>query len=118
MTARESAVLMGFPTSWRLPTGSRAGQTAAGNAMCVPLARCIIEAAIATSVAPPPVSPSMTADTFPEEVREGDVPQVPVTTIGNDNMCQGCRKIKKRVRALEEQVRQLFQRIAPASDSE
>jgi len=47
MTARESAILMGFPSSWSLPRGSRVGQKAVGNAMCVGLAKAIIRAAAA-----------------------------------------------------------------------
>ena len=45
MTASESAVLMGFPSDWRLPPGSRKAQRAVGNAMCVHLSRAIVQAA-------------------------------------------------------------------------
>jgi len=47
MTARESAILMGFPATWALPHGSRAAQKAVGNAMCVALSRNIVRAAMA-----------------------------------------------------------------------
>ena len=47
MTARDSSVLMGFPSSWRLPKGSRASQRAVGNAVCVALSKAITLAAIA-----------------------------------------------------------------------
>ena len=47
MTARDSAILMGFPLTWTLPKGSRAAQRAVGNAMCVALSRAIVLAAIA-----------------------------------------------------------------------
>ena len=47
MTARDSAILMGFPLTWTLPKGSRAAQRAVGNAMCVALAKGIVLAAIA-----------------------------------------------------------------------
>lgn len=47
MTARDSATLMGFPSTWALPNGSRAAQRAVGNAMCVALAKAIVLAAIA-----------------------------------------------------------------------
>ena len=47
MTARESAILMGFPSTWALPHGSRAAQRAVGNAMCVALSKAIMHAAIA-----------------------------------------------------------------------
>ena len=33
VTARDSAILMGFPLTWTLPKGSRAAQRAVGNAM-------------------------------------------------------------------------------------
>ena len=45
MTAAESAVLMGFPPEWRLPSGSRNAQRAVGNAMCTHLSRAIMQAA-------------------------------------------------------------------------
>jgi len=47
MTARDGAVLMGFPSTWALPTGSRAAQRAVGNAVCVALSKAIVLAAIA-----------------------------------------------------------------------
>ena len=47
MTARDSAILVGFPLTWTLPKGSRAAQRAVGNAMCVALAKGIVLAAIA-----------------------------------------------------------------------
>ena len=47
MTARESAILMGFNQAWALPHGSRAAQKAVGNAMCVALSKNIVRAAMA-----------------------------------------------------------------------
>lgn len=47
MTAQESATLMGFPSTWALPNGSRAAQQAVGNAMCVALSKAIILSAVA-----------------------------------------------------------------------
>lgn len=47
MTARESAILMGFAPTWRLPKGSRNAQRAVGNAMCVLMSKAIMEAALA-----------------------------------------------------------------------
>jgi len=47
MTARESAILMGFPSTWALPRGSRAAQRAVGNAICVNLSKATMRAAIA-----------------------------------------------------------------------
>ena len=46
MTSAESAILMGFPSSWRLPQGSRVSQKAVGNAVCVGMSKAIVEAAI------------------------------------------------------------------------
>ena len=47
MTARESAILMGFPSTWALPHGARQSQRAVGNAICVALSKAIMRAAIA-----------------------------------------------------------------------
>lgn len=47
MTARESAILMGFPSTWALPHGARRSQRAVGNAICVALSSAIMRAAIA-----------------------------------------------------------------------
>ena len=47
MTARDSATLMGFPSTWALPKGSRAAQRAVGNAVCVALSKAIVLAAVA-----------------------------------------------------------------------
>lgn len=47
MTARDSAILMGFPPSWQLPHGSRVSQKAVGNAVCVALSKAITLAAMA-----------------------------------------------------------------------
>jgi DNA (cytosine-5)-methyltransferase 1 len=47
MTARDSATLMGFPSTWALPKGSRAAQRAVGNAVCVALSKAIVLAAAA-----------------------------------------------------------------------
>ena len=47
MTARDSAILMGFPLSWHLPKGSRVSQQAVGNAVCVALSKAIVLAAMA-----------------------------------------------------------------------
>jgi site-specific DNA-cytosine methylase len=47
MTARDSAILMGYPLSWQLPKGSRASQQAVGNGICVALSKAIALAAMA-----------------------------------------------------------------------
>ena len=46
MTARESAILMGFGSKWRLPQGSRSAQKAVGNAVCTAMSNAIVQAAI------------------------------------------------------------------------
>ena len=46
MSARESAILMGFGDQWRLPQGSRAAQKAVGNALCTAMSRSIMQAAM------------------------------------------------------------------------
>ena len=46
MTSAESAILMGFPSEWRLPHGSRVSQRAVGNALCVEMSKAIMEAAM------------------------------------------------------------------------
>ena len=51
LSVRESAILMGFPEDWKLPSGQRAGMLAVGNAIPPPLARAIMEAAIAAAAA-------------------------------------------------------------------
>ena len=47
MTARDGAILMGFPMTWQLPQGSRVAQRAVGNSTCVALAKSIVLAAMA-----------------------------------------------------------------------
>lgn len=46
VTVAETAVLMGFPSSWKLPTGSRLGIHALGNAVPPPFAKAIMRCAI------------------------------------------------------------------------
>jgi len=47
MSVAESALLMGFPERWILPSGSRVAQRAVGNALCIPTASAVVEAAMA-----------------------------------------------------------------------
>ena len=53
MTARESAILMGFGSTWRLPKGSRNAQRAVGNALCVAMSKAIVQAAVALCTGTP-----------------------------------------------------------------
>ena len=50
----ESAVLVGFPTSWRLPQGSKAAQRAAGNAISPQIAKAIASILMEEITPPPP----------------------------------------------------------------
>lgn len=45
LTVRETAIIMGFPSDWILPTSTRAAIRAIGNAVPPPLSRAIITAA-------------------------------------------------------------------------
>ena len=58
LTPEECALLQGFTTNWRLPTGSRLGIRAAGNAIPPPLSATIVRcAAIAAGLEPTPPPP-------------------------------------------------------------
>ena len=79
MSPSESAILMGFPTSWRLPHGSRDAQRAVGNAMCVHMSRAIVDAA--TSVYTGEVLSSLpTTTAFPTESTPAQFPTPPTPT--------------------------------------
>ena len=95
MTARDSATLMGFPTTWALPKGSRAAQRAVGNAMCVALSKAIVLAAVAvqkgeasvpseavTAPAAPSLAPTKTPRAFEVSYKQ-------------------YRRLRRRVEALE-----------------
>ena len=94
LTAAESAVLMGFPPGWRLPSGSRAGLRAVGNAVPPPLAKAVMAcAARAAAAAHAPVG-------GPQAPPE---PQEPVDA-GADEVAELRRKLRRlsrRVAALE-----------------
>ena len=57
LTVVESAALMGFPPDWVLPSGSRAGLRAVGNAVPPPLARAVMACAAAAAAPPAPPAP-------------------------------------------------------------
>ena len=59
LSPRESALLQGFPPGWRLPTGSRMGIRAAGNAIPPPMAAAIVRCALRAAglEAPPAAAP-------------------------------------------------------------
>ena len=95
LTVAESAVLMGFAPGWKLPSGSRAGLRAVGNAVPPPLACAVMTAASGRAHAPealPPPSPE-SPSTSSEE------PPLPATTLAE---LQGSvRRIKRRLDELE-----------------
>ena len=95
LTVAESAVLMGFAPGWKLPSGSRAGLRAVGNAVPPPLACAVMTAATGRAHAPealPPPSPE-SPSTSSEE------PPLPATTLAE---LQGSvRRIKRRLDELE-----------------
>ena len=92
MNAEESAVLMGFASDWRLPTGSRTGQRAVGNALCVAMSKAITQAAIAVySGDPVPLPPSTCESTL----------HLPPLTPAQPPDRGGYRKLSKRMKRLE-----------------
>lgn len=56
LKAFECAILMGFPSSWQIPKGSRAGIRAVGNAVPPPLAQAVMKAASMNDQPPPPLT--------------------------------------------------------------
>ena len=97
MTARDSAILMGFPSTWALPQGSRAAQRAVGNAMCVALSRAIVLAAIAVRKGDAAVSVETIA------VPEAPAPPPPPTKKrpAFELSHRQYRRLRRRVEALE-----------------
>ena len=119
MNAKESAVLMGFTPNWRLPTGSRTGQRAVGNALCVSMSTAIAQAAIAIYTdepvplppltAIPPITPSM-----PPAPPEPSLTAMPAVTLleadtTTHTMPRGSRKISKRLKSIEALLRGLHE---------
>ena len=58
LTVVESAAIMGFPPDWALPSGSRAGLRAVGNAVPPPLAKAVMLACATKAAAAAPPAPS------------------------------------------------------------
>jgi hypothetical protein len=117
MTARESAVLFGYPTDWLLPLGSRVAQKAvgaftrlpsaspphdlfpsltplAGNSMCIALSKAIVVAAMEVHAAspPPPPLPPPSSPPHAHDASESDASN---------------HELGKRVRALELAIEEL-----------
>jgi site-specific DNA-cytosine methylase len=89
MNAQESAVLMGFVSDWRLPNGSRTGQRAVGNALCVAMSKAITQAAIAIYSGEPVPLPPPSGEPTPH------LPPAQTPDRG------GYRKLSKRMKRLE-----------------
>jgi site-specific DNA-cytosine methylase len=116
MTARESAVLMGFPMTWRLPPGSRAAQRAVGNALCVAQSKAIVQAAISIHTDTPIPTPLQDGPHLPQSA-ERQVPPpvaeprpllVPSNPPASENTLQrDVRRLRKRIRTLESMVSNL-----------
>ena len=94
MSAQDSAVLMGFKASWRLAKGSRNAQRMVGNALCVPMARAIVEAAISIETGTPIPAAELTP-TIPN-----DKHTLSEQTIDQQNLKKSLRTIETLVREL------------------
>ena len=99
MTARDSAVLMGFGATWRLPKGSRAAQRAVGNALCVSMAKAIVQAAISLETGAP--LPPLTSPEPPPP------PTVAEATVGVEEPSDDYGQLSKRLCTIEGLVRKL-----------
>ena len=121
MTARESAVLMGFGRAWRLPKGSRNAQRAVGNALCVAMSKAIVQAAVALCTGTPiPTAPLLStppqaqAPQAPTSPRE---PPEPPTLAEQPSSAASStpprekadRGLRKRLRTIESLIRGLHE---------
>ena len=93
LTAAESAVLMGFPPGWRLPSGSRAGLRAVGNAVPPPLAKAVM--ACAARAAQHAAAPGPSA----EQPAPPDQPDAHADEVAE--LRRKLRRLSRRVTALE-----------------
>ena len=109
LTPIECALLQGFPMDWTLPTGSRLGVRAAGNAIPPPMAasivRCLLRAAGLSAPSPPPIPKSPSAQPPaprsappPLTARDGAKERRSYVTHAKH------RALKRRVKALESTV--------------
>ena len=103
MTARESAVLMGFGRAWRLPKGSRNAQRAVGNALCVAMSKAIVQAAVALCTgAPIPTAPLLPAPPTLAEQPSSTASSAPPREKAD-------RGLRKRLRTIESLIRGLHE---------
>ena len=122
MTARESAVLMGFGRAWRLPKGSRNAQRAVGNALCVTMSKAIVQAAVALCTGTPiptvalPTTPPQAPQAPPEPPDPPDPPNPPTlaeqprpTESPAPPREKTDRGLRKRLRTIESLIRGLHE---------
>ena len=128
MNTKESAILMGFTHSWRLPcvsvherstflcytrlptrlwsvvfplrTGSRTGQRAVGNALCVAMSEAIVQCAISIHTGVPVPIPTPTQPQEPNILQDELVSEVPPA--------RSSRKLQRRLKSIEVLLRGLY----------
>ena len=101
LTVVESAALMGFPTDWKLPVGSRAGLRAVGNAVPPPLARAVMACAAKAAAAAPPAPSAPPA--LPAQEQAPPAPPEHERCADSEliGLRRKLRRLTKRVDALE-----------------
>ena len=109
MTARDSAVLMGFGATWRLPKGSRAAQRAVGNALCVSMAKAIVQAAISLETGAP-LPPLISPEPPPPST-------VAAATAGVEEPPDDYGQLSKRLCTIEGLVRKLHSTLPETQNS-
>ena len=77
LTVAESAALMGFPTDWKLPLGSRAGLRAVGNAVPPPLAKAVMTCAVTEAQSLLIETPPHAQEPAPQALPAPPTPQEP-----------------------------------------
>ena len=96
LKASECAVLMGFPTTWQIPKGSRKGIRAVGNAVPPPLAKAVMRAAMNHDQTPnPTIHNNHTNDQY------------------NTEVVNELKKLKRKMRKLARRMRLLENRVSP-----
>ena len=102
LTVVESAAIMGFPPDWALPSGSRAGLRAVGNAVPPPLAKAVMLACAAKAAAAAPPAPSA-PPALPAQEQALPVPPEHEWCASNElaGLRRKLRRLAKRVDVLE-----------------
>ena len=110
MTARESAVLMGFGPAWRLPKGSRNAQRAVGNALCVAMSKAIVQAAVALGTGTPiPAAPLLSTPPQAPPAPPTLAEQPSSTASPTPPREKTDRGLRKRLRTIESLIRGLHE---------